>query len=53
MKNPTTPADDDMEYPDYNEDLFLQENWPETDSEPPEYPEDDWGSQGYDPTTEW
>ena len=29
MTNPTTP-DDDMEYPDYNEDLFLQENWPET-----------------------
>jgi hypothetical protein len=30
MMNPTTP-DDDMEHPDYNEDLFLQENWPETD----------------------
>ena len=29
MKNPTTPGDD-MEHPEYNEDLFLQENWPET-----------------------
>jgi hypothetical protein len=29
----TPTPDDDMECPDYNEDLFLPENWPETDGE--------------------
>jgi hypothetical protein len=35
MDNTTNP-NDDMETPDYNEDLFLQENWPEWQSDPEE-----------------
>jgi len=31
MMNPTD--DNDPEYPHYNEDLFLMENWPETDND--------------------
>jgi len=38
MKNPTD--ENEMEHPDYNEDCFLQENWPEWEGPEPDYGRD-------------